>query len=667
MVGPPESLEVRMRDVSHWTRRILVGIAAVAAGGCEWGDEGALGAQEASSGDPEVTARRLFDLNEAEHTDVTPSPDGTFLAAVSWTNDVGSLVVRDLTAEEVESRVIRSGVPLHHPFPTRISPDGQWIAFMVALPEPVGGYELRSIRSDGSRERHLVTMEHPDSPVDWAEAYDWSPDGKYLLTAFWMSDKTAHLALLSPEDGSKTILRAFGWSAAPDAAAFSTDGRSVVYDLPPDELKSARDLYLLTINGGREVRLTNTPEAKRAIGWSRDGSSFYYAVRAPVGAGAVSSVWRLPMQQERPVGSPILVRADIANASSFTFGGESLFYTVNAIEDRNVWSLAVDLETGRVVEPPAPFTRVPAAPFAMQISWTTDGQYLTHVRRSRGQRPGLELVLQSASNGEERSIPLGMEVVRWHRPERDGSVLVNGTSRGRPALLRVDLVTGQSSPVDDAELRESEGRWDIQFSPDGATRYFLRESSAAFELVARDVATGMERVLVPRVLRQQNLDLPESFRLSPDGRLIAFLAPAESAPSPRELRVISVAGGESRRIHPSAQTPAGQGAAAPLNWTSDSRMLVFRHLTGGLGPQLWSARADGTRSDLLLWVCSEQVRESGQACVAGPSPMGYPPHLHPNDRRIVYVDNRPLDPISELWVLENLPETRAANRTSPPR
>jgi len=103
----------------------------------------------------------------------TPSPDGTQVAYVSkGTYDVGQLEVITLATGQVRSLGVKGTRP-------RWSPDGAWIAYFAQA----GTYyldpaQLAIVRPDG-------TGAHPvaNTTTQQFDGVDWSPDGKYLISA----------------------------------------------------------------------------------------------------------------------------------------------------------------------------------------------------------------------------------------------------------------------------------------------------------------------------------------------------------------------------------------------------------------------------------------------------------------------------------------------------
>ena len=615
--------------------------------------------EAATGGDAQVVARRLMDLADLRgYTNaVEPAPDESFVAFYRNTPGYLTMAIQDLSSGDLRD-LITGDSTLWDLYPPdhAVSPDSRWIAFERSYPDPFGReeYELGVIRRDGTGERTLLTPfgSPGEWPVRWMDPLAWTHDSRGLLVLVWMTDGSSRLELASVEDGSSSILRAFDWRA-PNGAAFSPDGRFLVYDFPPDEHARSTDLYVLALDGSREVRLTDDPDVKTVLGWSRDASGIYYEVRSSDGQQDVSSVWRLPMDEAGPAGAPRLVRGDLVNARSFDWMGDRISYR-QASNPFAYWRVAVDLEAGRVVVPP---TRIgaPAMPPGRLdvVGWTPDGLEFWRIAPTPGTRTGLDLVLRSEASGEERRIPLGLDDVGGRMDLDERTMLFHGRRLNGAVMdvVRVDLSTGQVTPTqDEVTLTFFEGVRPIrdrQFSPDLSIKYLQRLSGEVYEIVAQEVASGAERVLYRSVDRTRELFAqggPDGrLVLSPDGLQLAFVPYYHvRAPGPGEhnaLLVLPVSGGEARIIH------TGWVDGRSIQWTSDSRTLVFLGWadSDGRARGLRKVNADGTGDTLLLtW------------------PGGIAdPRLAPDDRRIVF-RSQAESRFDELWVLDNLQEGRAA-------
>jgi Tol biopolymer transport system component len=644
------SIEARLAALA-----LLAGVVT----GCGMPPDSGLAAQQVSTGDPEVIARRVLDLEamRLEGKDaVAISQDLSF--AVFRRREAGTafLAMEDLETGQVRDLTgpYEDIYPSYYPF--AVAPGGEWV---VANSQRIGSQDIehKLIRLDGRSERVLTSFsfDRLDHPIDYVEALGWSNDGTKVISQVWMRDGSTRLEIFSRDDGRSVVLKAFDWRA-PGWAAFSPDGRYVAYDFQTVEESPSSDLYVLSIDGSGEHRLTNDSGAKTLIGWSPDGRAIYYAVSDSDAASA--SVWRIPMRGDRPTGPATLVKRDIAGSPWFVLKGDRILYRIGSPATPPLWAATVDPANDRVVSPPSSFLELEGRIVAgARFDWTPDGEAFTYVRSAtRGGRSTAEIVLRpSSGNGDERTIALdGIGYLTGRMPYGEDAILIRGATSERPGygeLRRVDLTSGTVTTIVEPKfdvLREGDFPVYRGFSHDLSVLYMARERDDATEVVARNMDSGTERTL-HRVDTRMTHGQPRVAgpALSPDGRLLAFLTfSGDATPNARpgdsgsnQLHVISVDGGPSRVVH------EGWIGGASLNWTSDSRSLVFRDAVtpGAPGGQVWKVAVDGSASTLLFSM---------------PSGLGGI-RLSPDDRRVVFsgpVERR----VEELWVLENLPETRAA-------
>jgi len=181
--------------------------------------------------------------------DVVPgaiSPDGRLLSYTDWST--GDLALQDLKTGE-KRRLTNKGSWLESSefaeVAQAISPDGKQVAYAWHIER---GCDLRIIGLDGSQPRVIYRNEE----IRCIQVQDWSPEGKHILATFSKKDGTSQTVLVSVADGSVRVLPTMGPSSLITTnMAFSPDGRWIVYDFPPREEFSERDIYLLSTDGSR--------------------------------------------------------------------------------------------------------------------------------------------------------------------------------------------------------------------------------------------------------------------------------------------------------------------------------------------------------------------------------------------------------------------------------
>ncbi|MHC4752945.1 MAG: tetratricopeptide repeat protein [Planctomycetota bacterium] len=215
----------------------------------------------------DIVIRKFMDASGGGfHGGGEPSPDGKYFCFIDWETYPHDIVIKEIgTKEEIRLRAKGDlsyeghvGIPY---FPTW-SPDSKKIAYTWESDE--GLYiELRVIEIDNPEPDVLIKFDYFKG---WVTAVDWSPDGQHILVLHSENDQD-QLGLMSIVDHSFHTLKKFDYSM-PSAAKFSPDGHHIAYDLPPNKENNNHDIYVLSVDGRRQVKLTSHPSHDYLIDWS---------------------------------------------------------------------------------------------------------------------------------------------------------------------------------------------------------------------------------------------------------------------------------------------------------------------------------------------------------------------------------------------------------------
>ena len=208
-----------------------------------------------------ITLRRVWDGRASESTAAvltTVSRDGRRLAYQPL--GTGTVNVHDLAtgADRVLDGPALAGAPA-------ISRDGTQVAY--AWYGGAYGSELR-----------IVNVPQHGSPVprrlyESAEAtqitpMDFSPDGTSVVVLLGRrTDRTHQIGLVNAHDGSLRVLKSLAWRF-PTRIFFSPDGHDLAYDLPASDSSDQRDVFVLAVDGSREVPVVVHPSHDIVMGWS---------------------------------------------------------------------------------------------------------------------------------------------------------------------------------------------------------------------------------------------------------------------------------------------------------------------------------------------------------------------------------------------------------------
>ncbi|MEX2178137.1 MAG: hypothetical protein WD801_05475 [Gemmatimonadaceae bacterium] len=556
----------------------------------------------------ELTWRRVWVGRYTDFYAWSISPDARFASFPEW--DTGDLGVRDLVTDSTR-RVTRKGTwadSSDYAEVSAFSRDGRRIAYAWSA-ERDDGYQLRVINTDGSGERVLFAN---GANVRYVTPEEWSPDDKLILATIWRGDRTNEIALISADNGRLRILKSLDWAAS-STLSFSPDGRYVAYDFPPERSSPQRDVYILAVDGSRELHVVTGPANDRVLGWQPDaGGILFYSDRA-----GTPGIWRLPMRAAQPAGEPVLVRSDVWRLEGIGFGERGYYHGVT-VHSSEIHQATIDVAGGRVLSAPTP---VDVHGGGFSADWSPDGHWFVYLRLDASERRQ-QIAIRSVSGDEVREVPHNFEtvgLVAWGSDAN--SLLVWGAeSRQRHALHLLNLRDGTSKA-----LRGMRGANGTDWAPDGRTLYSRAytegDRSAIF---AYAVDSAHTRVL-------WSLPSGGGFAVSPDGDSLAYSVFDRASKTHRVL-VRPLRGGAVREVF-RVQSPRAIVENGSLAWTPDGRHLVVAELgTRDRLARLWSVPLSGGQArEILHFQGLVRVR------------------LHPDGRRILF---RGGESLGEVWLLE---------------
>jgi Tol biopolymer transport system component len=562
----------------------------------------ALGAGGGAGGP--VTRRVLADASDLNGI---LTADGTYIRRLDW---AGGDVIQYEVASGQTSRVTNKGTRVERLYYVEgwaFSRDGKQVAFDRETRDAGTNLWVRDVDGSNLRALHSAASTQP---------FDWSPDGRSILALRRVSGEANNeLVLISTTDGSARVLRnvAAAWYML-TRARFSPDGRYVAFSLVGEGRPAHGDVYLMTADGRSEAVVAGHPAEDELLEWTPDGSGLLFRSDR----SGTWDIWSVRVAGGKPQGEPGLLKRDFGRYSKVlgVAPDGALYYRTTTPSGR-LFVGEIDLESGKVLVPPAPATtRYNGAP--SRITWSPDGNRLLYVSFGRTMGNGNNnLTIRSAETGEERFLATSLRNVwdiRWAPDSR--SLLAWGMTVSGNALFRVDAETGEITKLAD-------GRWAPHMSQDGKTMVYNGQGG----IRRRNLETGEDSVFEKAAVR--------SFGdLSPDGREAVF----EDGGA---VKIASLDGGEPRELF---RSPLWHS----LRWASDGRYILAQALDTKTGwytstSEIWRIPVQGgtpLRLDLSI---------AGMQNFA----------LHPDSRRFAFSVDEGTK--TELWVLENfLPPRRAA-------
>ena len=579
-----------------------------------------LGRPPGSSAGSTMITRRISDGPGADLTG-SPSPDARFFSYVDWST--GDLAIREL-ATGADRRLTNKGpwsASNEYGDSSVFSPDGKQVAYSWAGKNEA--FDLRVIDAGGSEPRVLYRNED----VSYLQPAQWSPDGKSILTRLVRKDRTNQIALVSVADGSVKILKTLDWRR-PVKMSYSPDGRSIVYDFPPQENAAERDIYLLAADGSRETRLVEHPANDLQPVWTPDGKQVVFISDRM----RTFDVWAVRVINGRPEGPPELLKSNIGHIWPWGFArnGSYVYGLQSARVDVHIASM--DLAEGALLAAPKPASQRFLGAHDWP-DWSPDGKRLAFVYKPGLGGPGgflPILCIQSLETGQQRELMprLYMSRLRWSPDGR--FILVNGRDHNfRGGLYRIDVETGEAQAIVHSEPLRGYPR-QSGWLGDGSAVLYVHVGGP---ILRRDLASGQEQEIYRGV---------NTFDLSPDGRWLA-LGSWDAVKKTAVLKIAPASGGEAREI---LRLPEPGTFSRTLTWTRDSRYILFTQ-EARAGPQaiaeLWRVPAEGGEPQ-RLGLAMEHLREV---------------RVHPDGQRLAFVGGRDK---YEVWVMENFLPGRRETR-----
>lgn len=558
-----------------------------------------------------VTRRILTDASGVYGVLTT---DGKYIRGLDW--DTGDVVQFEVASGQ-RSRITNRG-PWSETEKSEesqaFSRDGKQIAYNSFTKDWVSQLRIRNL--DGSDPRTLYS-EKEDSYV---VPEDWSLDAGSIL-AFRRRNQANELTLISTADGSVRVLRSItsGSSLGFQTASFSPDGRFIAFSLVNEGNPPHGDVFLMTVDGRNEVVVAGHPAEDELLAWTPDGRSLVFLSNR----SGTWDIWTVHIIGGKQQGEPELLKKDFGS-DSWVLGlapDGSLYYETHT-RLGGLYSGAVDIETGKVLVPPAPVTtRYTGSP--SRPTWSPDGSNLLYL--SRPGRIGREnniLTIRSAATGGERFLSPRLRFVNQLSWAPDGrSVIALGFTETESGIVRIDTETSGITKL------AGVNHFAPHLCPDGKTLVFLKLGPI---ITKRNLDTGEESEVVKIAPKTTGF----GYDLSPDGREVVFQVDGA-------VKTVSLNGGEPRELFSGLAKPtilpAGGWWEYDLKWTRDGRYIIAR-----AGSEIWRVPAQGG-TPLKLDLSVHKMASFA---------------LHPDNRRFAFSVNEGSK--AELWVMENfLPKEKS--------
>jgi Tol biopolymer transport system component/predicted Ser/Thr protein kinase len=480
---------------------------------------------------------------------VAISPDGHYVVYVLREGEKQSLNVRQVaTAGDVQilppDEVQFKGLTF--------SPDANYIDFIRSDKNSPAYSYLYQMPVLGGTPRLLIR--DIDTPIGF------SPDGTQFAFGRGVPDKGEVRVLIAKADGSgERVLATRSAISSLPGPAWSPDGKTVALTTLEIAKGLRGVLWAVSVADGSVREVYSAPYPIGRPRWLPDGSGLLVAMGDP-SRGFRGQLWYIPF----PKGEVRRLTNDLTNYQldwlDLTHDGTTLVDTeMTTVSD--LWvAPAGDAARARQITSKEP-------PIIGQFSWTPSGSIVF----------ANEDVNLFAVNpdGSSRTLLTPGERLNWEPSAcGDGRHIVFLSFREQKlGLWRMDA-DGSNS----VRLADESFAWSPQCSPDG--KWVIYRQGASLTMV--QVPVSGEKL--PQAVTQDSLY--SSLRISPDGKLIVYLALPSAISKPNQMKVIPFGGG----------TPIYQfdwpAVAGDPHWAPDGKAVEFVLTREGVS-NIWEQKLTG--------------------------------------------------------------------------
>ena len=561
-----------------------------------------------------LVIRQVGSRLEEAHLFERLSPNGRYISYVDRSN----LALREVTTGSTRfvtttGSQVGPTVFAHH---SVISPESRWIAYSL-YNSFSGGYEIRLVGLDGSRDRSLYKKKH-----DVIHPAAWSLDGQLLLARRIAPSRKSRtpnrdFVLIDIVTGSARVLKTSRTFWKPHRGfwrgSLSADNQFIAFDYPARTDSHRRDISLLSTDGKTERRIVEHPADDRVLGWIPNRSELLFRSDRL----GTYDIFDVDVVGDRVEGPPRLIKQNVGKITPEGFSPDGAFYFSYAARTSTIEILSFD-PIGRE-------TRLQASQSILGNSrhpdWSPDGRHLAYVSTPVSPTdPHLyyeTLRVKNIETGEDRELVTKrmFSIPRW---SPDGREILVQADR---ALMRVDVDSGETTAL--LGRRQWDGSEIVGFSND---RTILYTDAMRWHLIRRDVESGEKTML------HEHREAMLFSTLSEDQQKVAFVTRVEDDSTTRLLS-LSLPDGQvrelirrekSKRIHSPISFPA---------WSPDANHLFFASVEGSTS-SLWRTSTQDVSPE-RLW--DSEARISNIA-------------VHPGGKRLAVCLSRNR---KEFWVMEN--------------
>ncbi|MEN8194546.1 MAG: tetratricopeptide repeat protein [Bacteroidota bacterium] len=313
------------------------------------------------------------------------------------------------------------------------SPDGKEIVYLFT--NTPGIFELQTSTLQGKK-RTLIKNEHNAGRI---YPRQWSKDGSKILT--FKQDSTSYytIGLVPAKGGTFKALHKTKWKKrfVEGDASLSPDGKYVVFS---DGSEDKMDLFIVDADGrNKPTVLSSHPSNESEPLWSPNGKHIVFIRKTKGG----SFLFGIKMEEGKPVGNPFMIKEGMQNVDLVNWTEHGITYDY-VLDIRDIYTLALDPETGKPIEKPKPLD------FSLTGSnispvWSYNGKQLAFI--SYNDYPKVVILNTESGKHQDYSIPINdlfaaaLHDLHW-LPDNSGLGFTHQNRKLKTYMYRLDLATG---------------------------------------------------------------------------------------------------------------------------------------------------------------------------------------------------------------------------------
>ena len=336
------------------------------------------------------------------------SPDGTKILCLDALDKTGKYGLFMVDLASGQKRLLVGGVTPQTYIFFDWSPDSKNIVYKH------GRSELRVISVEDGESKTLWSS---DNPKDSIYAPDWSWDGRNILFVIANPEEdVGKMAVIPSSGGEPRIVVTIGYDEGDNYPKVSPDGKSIVGQRMKD---GNWDIYIWTIDGNQEIRLTEHPAVDSQPFWSPDGKFIVFMSDRE----KTEDLWAIPMRGIQPASNPVRIKRNLGKNMRLTDFAQSGMLTMFVFQEGmsdDLFVLPVDALSGEAQGRFRPFAKHPTpAPWVL----SPDGNLLAYSSRKGDVRlPGI--FVSQGGDKDEKEIPVPNYFVASLEWSRDGQHLI---------------------------------------------------------------------------------------------------------------------------------------------------------------------------------------------------------------------------------------------------